>query len=141
MVPDNLHDFFVARASVAGALIGLLFVAMTVASERLARAGDGGLIRLRQVRWRTLRDALFLAGLLITFTAQLAQGIQVIGSPGDSGAVNTISVLVAICFLTGIDRSWELAGGPLTGFRQEVTALVRGREYGVDDPGGEEPAS
>ena len=185
MVPDNIHDFFIASASVAGALIGLLFVAITVAGERLTRAkaetqihrirasaaltaftnaltvslfalvpgytigptavavsGVGlafvaasllslvrmGLLRGGQVLWSTIRDALFLVGLAVTFVFQLAEGVVIITSPGDPGAVDTIAILVVVSFLGGIGRSWQLVGGPSFGIGHEVTALVRDRQ-------------
>jgi hypothetical protein len=83
-------------------------------------------------------DALFLLGLVVTFVVQLIQAVDVIAEPGDSGAVNTIAILVIVCFLIGISRAWELIGGPSIGFSQEVTALVRGHERGADDSVGEE---
>ena len=38
MIPEEYHEFFAAAASTAGALIGLLFVAITVAPERARQA-------------------------------------------------------------------------------------------------------
>jgi hypothetical protein len=177
VVPENIHEFFTASASVAGALIGLLFVAISVASDRLSRDKEGAqvhrirasaaltaftnalavslfalvpgdkigptalsvaaaglafvvasllsLIRRREVRWATARDAVFLTGLVIVFVLQLWDGIDVTVHPGDSGTVDTIAILVIVCFLIGIARSWELIGGPSFGIAHEVTALVR----------------
>jgi hypothetical protein len=182
VVPDNIHDFFLGGAGVAGALIGLLFVAISVSAGRLS--GDGAqvhriraaaaltafsnalavslfalipghkigpttvatggsgiafiaatlllLIRLRQVRWGTVRDALFLIGLAVVFVIQVMQGVDLLDQPGDAGAVNTIAILVIACFLIGIARAWELIGGPSIGFAHEVVAIAR--SHGPEQP-------
>ena len=164
----------------AGALIGLLFVAISVAADRLARDKAGtqvhrirasaaltaftnalavslfalvpghkigptsvavavlglafiggallSMVRLRHMRWTTARDALFLIGLAVTFVIQLDQGVELIVTPHNPGAVSTIAILVICCFLIGIARSWELVGGPSFGIAHEVASLVRGHD-------------
>jgi hypothetical protein len=150
VVPEDVRDFFLGSAGVAGALIGLLFVAISVARERLAReeaaaqsyrvrasaalsaftnalavslfalipghkigptalaVGLGGLvfvatallslIRRRQRGRPMLQDAVFLLSLVVLFTVQMVQGIVVIAKPDNASAVNTIAVLVVVCF-------------------------------------------
>ncbi|HEX4215696.1 MAG TPA: hypothetical protein VIA06_20450 [Candidatus Dormibacteraeota bacterium] len=186
MVPQNIHDFFLASGGLAGTLIGLLFVTISVSSSRLSRAkGDAqlhrirasaalasftnalgvslfalipgdkigptavivgllglsfvlasllSLIRLRQLRWGTVRDAVFLLGLAATFVIQLIEGAAIVLHPSNSGAVNTIAILVVVSFLIGTSRAWELIGGPSIGLTQEVTALVTGHGHRTDTP-------
>jgi hypothetical protein len=189
VVTPGLHDFFVAGASAGGALIGLLFVVITVSGEKMAPTAAGlmhrirasaaltaftnalvvslfalipgpigwtavavaclgllfvtasllSIFRLGHVHRRSLRDAFFLFSLIILFAVQLDQGIHVVNNPRNSAAVSTIAVLVAICFLVGIDRAWELAGGPSIGISAELLALLRERRHEADEQGKQEP--
>jgi hypothetical protein len=194
MVPESYNNFFVGSASVAGALIGLLFVAITVVGGRLTQGtvnaqlhrirasgalsafsnaltvslfalipghkigytavavGLAGLAfvlaslislaRMRDLRLRNLRDAVFLVGLAVAFVYQVVEGSQVIDDPGKVGAVDSIATIVVICFLVGIQRSWELIGAPSISIAHEVTDFVRHGRVGdaeTDADGAEVP--
>ena len=67
MVPASYHDFFASCATVAGALIGLLFVAISVSRGRLAGDRAGG---AHQVKAGTAFSALVNA-LVIALVALL----------------------------------------------------------------------
>jgi hypothetical protein len=137
----SAHQFFAASASVGGALIGLLFVAVSVARERL---GDdpsllfitGALLRVGR-GWRVneirLRDISFLVGLFVVFVIQLIAGITLTNHANDSGQLRTICVLVIVCFLIGIERAWELVGGPRVGLGHELVARAKERRDSPED--------
>jgi hypothetical protein len=186
VVPESLADFFVATAGVAGALIGLLFVAISVAQDRLVsetadpvhqvRAsaaltaftnaltislfalipGVGiswavvsvgivgvlfvagslmSLLRERHAHRAALRDATFLIGQLVVFGLQIRYGLRLVANGHDTGAAQGIAILVVICFLLGIARSWELVGGPSFSFFGQSFAFLRDRRDHSDSDG------
>jgi hypothetical protein len=81
----------------------------------------------------------FLLSLVVTFAVQVVLGIVVMVTPGNPSAVNTIAVLVVVCFLIGIARAWELIGGPSFSFTRELSAMVRDHQNGPGGQADEEP--
>jgi small-conductance mechanosensitive channel len=188
VVPDNFHDFFLTSGGVAGALIGLLFVVLSVISRRLAEEKEGAqiyrirasaaltaftnaltvslfalipgeklggtalvvaivgllfvaasllsVLRRGQMRRATARDMVFMLGLIAVFILQAIAGTRVLAHPHNPGSVDTIAILVIVCFLIGVARAWELIGGPSIGLTREVTELLRNRERESDGENG-----
>jgi hypothetical protein len=189
-VTGAAHEFFVATASVAGALIGLLFVAISVSPERIlgpdasevhgvraaatltafsnalvvslfalipdfdpgsaatgvaivglvfvvrALASVSSGLRAHRIR---LRDFTFLLFLFAVFVIQLISAVELDQDRTNKGALQTICVLIVVCFLIGIERAWELVGGPrfglgsLLGGRSQASAKESDPDPDPDD--------
>jgi hypothetical protein len=110
----------VGGAATAVAIVCLLFIA-------------GALIRLvpacraKQIR---LRDLTFLVALLVVFLIQLVAGLEFDRRASDASDLQTICVLVIVCFLIGIARAWELGGGPNIYFAHQLLERLQARRRG-----------
>lgn len=178
MTPHSLDAFFGASAGVAGALIGLLFVAISVEHERITAEDAEQVHRIRAsaalsaftnafavslfalipgigLAWPALvvsafglsfvlaslislnrdrkehpdtpRGAVFLFGLAVVFVWQMLFAIRLIINESNTNAAQGVAVLVVVCFIIGIARSWALIGGPEFGLAEELLALFRSR--------------
>jgi hypothetical protein len=107
MVPDSFHDFFVASAGVAGALIGLLFVAISVRPEQIGEGGDAS------VRFR---PSAALSALLNPLLLSLLLLIPDTAAGGAVVSIGLVGLVAVVALLVGVLR--QLA-------RQRRAALVR----------------
>ncbi len=106
-------------AATVVAIVGLLFIARTLIG--VGPSWRGGHFKLR--------DLSFLLGLFLAFVVQLIAALDMDEHPSSLASLQAICVIVVVCFLIGIERAWELVGGP----RFDIGRLFEWRRRPGDD--------
>ena len=102
MVPLSFHDFFGGCATIAGALIGLLFVAISVSPENLTGATARTDHQVRAgAAFSALVNTMVIALVALLPGARLGEAGIILGAAG----LGTTAGLVVAFFLFGIARA------------------------------------
>jgi len=112
VTPTDLHEFFATSASVAGALVGLLFVAISVSGDRLANHADARTYRLRA------------SGTLTAFTNALTVSLFAILPGTKVGWTTLIVAVIGLMFVAGSAISMVRAHALTWRYRRDVVFVV-----------------
>src|SRR5215469_7412599 len=154
MVPSSYSAFFTAVATGAAALIGLLFVAVSVrdetifgpkavaGGEALAITAFSGLVNALLIallaliplhnRLNRARSTILLGFAVAAYLVQLGYGISLLINPHNSNSVNNISYVLFATMVYSLQRAWSLLQG-----KHIQVALAAAAQNPQPDSGGD----
>ena len=126
MVPVGFHDFFSGCATIAGALIGLLFVAISVSPEYLKGENTRTDHQVRAgAAFSALINTLVIALFALLPTADPGTVGIILAGVRLGSTVALIIVLAIFFFLFGIARAWQLVGAREFGLVTTMASMIR----------------
>jgi hypothetical protein len=118
---------------VPGDNVGYWAVTLAVIAIFFTAAGARSIFSSHMARRHVPRQLALITLLLVTFTFELAAGIELIRKPHSSGAAEILGNLLVALLIIGIARAWELVGDRDTGIIASI-AVLSGRDPGHDGP-------